>query len=107
MNLEMEIFAIISHGGDAKATAYKALELAYDGAFNDAEQTLKESQEQLTKAHNTQTKLIQQEINGEEVNMSLLMVHAQDHLMTSISEISLIEQMIKMLQRIQRLEEKI
>ncbi|RFA33634.1 PTS lactose/cellobiose transporter subunit IIA [Virgibacillus dokdonensis] len=107
MNVEMDIFSIISHGGDAKATAYKALELAYESAFSDAEEKLKEAQQQLTKAHNTQTKLIQAEINDEPVKMSLLMVHAQDHLMTSISEISLIEQMIKMLQRIHCLETKL
>lgn len=40
------------------------------------------------------------------MKISLLMVHAQDHLMTAISEISLIEQMIKMLKRIDALENK-
>ena len=38
------------------------------------------------KPHKTQTRLIQDEINGEKVDTSLLMIHAQDHLMTALSE---------------------
>ncbi|WP_182200664.1 PTS lactose/cellobiose transporter subunit IIA [Paraliobacillus salinarum] len=104
MDTETSIFTIISYGGDAKAIAYEALEASYDGDFELAAEKIKEANNKLTEAHNTQTKLIQSEINGEKVDMSLLMVHAQDHLMTSISEISLIENMIKMQQRIFMLE---
>lgn len=60
----MEIFNIISHGGDAKAIAYEALELAHQNKFQEAADKMKEANETLTKAHNTQTKLIQAEING-------------------------------------------
>jgi PTS system cellobiose-specific IIA component len=44
-----------------------------------------------------QTKLITGEINGDKTETSLLMVHAQDHLMTSILARDLIEEMIGML----------
>lgn len=106
MNMEAEIFNIISSGGDAKAIAYDALQLANEGKFDIAEKRFHEAQSALTLAHNTQTKLIQKELNHEDMKISLLMVHAQDHLMTAISEISLIEQMIKMLKRIDALENK-
>ncbi|MFU0789689.1 PTS lactose/cellobiose transporter subunit IIA [Virgibacillus proomii] len=106
MNIETEIFHIISHGGDAKSIAYEALELAYNGDFDLANKKMEEANQTLTKAHNTQTKLIQAEINGGKVEMSLLMVHAQDHLMAAISEMSLIEQMIKILNRVDQLEKK-
>lgn len=104
MDIETEIFNIISSGGDAKSIAYEALGLAHKNKFEDAEAKMKEANETLTAAHNTQTKLIQAEINGENVDMSLLMVHAQDHLMAAISEMSLIEEMIKMSKRIFNLE---
>ncbi|MYL57620.1 PTS lactose/cellobiose transporter subunit IIA [Virgibacillus halodenitrificans] len=107
METETAIFTIISYGGDAKAIAYEALESSYDGNFELAQEKLDEANSKLTEAHNTQTKLIQSEINGEKIEMSLLMVHAQDHLMTSISEISLIEKMIKMQKRIGILESKL
>lgn len=57
----------------------------------------------MAEAHKTQTRLIQDEINGEKVDTSLLMIHAQDHLMTALSEKSLIEKMIELYKK---LEEK-
>jgi len=41
--------------------------------------------------------LITGELNGEKTETSLLMVHAQDHLMTSLLARDLIEEMIGML----------
>jgi cellobiose PTS system EIIA component len=95
--MEQEIFEIISHGGDARGFAYDALKAAKENMMDKAEEMLKNSQEELNLAHNTQTKLIQSEINGEDLKMTLLMVHAQDQLMTAISEKNLIEQMVEML----------
>lgn len=106
LNVEESIFAIIAHGGNAKSLAYEGLEEAHKSNFSKAEEIIKQAHEELNLAHNTQTKLIQAEINGESIDKSLLMIHCQDHLMTSISEISLIEQMIKMVKRIHDLENK-
>lgn len=100
--LEAEIFEIISHGGDARGYAYEALKTAREGDFEKADELLEKSQEELDIAHNTQTKLIQAEINGQDLKMSLLMVHAQDQLMTAIAEKSLIEQMVAMCKEFKR-----
>ncbi len=97
MNMELEIFEIISHGGDARGFAYEALKAARQNEMKKADELLVKAQEELDLAHNTQTKLIQAELNGEDLKMSLLMVHAQDQLMTAISEKNLIEQMVEML----------
>ncbi|MFS0750524.1 PTS lactose/cellobiose transporter subunit IIA [Oceanobacillus sp. 1P07AA] len=104
MDLELEIFQLISKSGDAKAIAYEGLQLAQNGELETARKKLKEAHSTLNLAHNTQTKLIQAEITGENIKMSLLMVHAQDHLMAALSEISLIEEMIKILQRFEKTE---
>lgn len=92
--MEHEIFEIISHGGNARAYAFDAVKAAQEGRFTEADDFLGKAQEELNIAHNTQTKLIQAEINGENLQMNLLMVHAQDHLMTAISEKSLIEHIV-------------
>lgn len=97
MDLELEIFEIISHSGDARGYAYEALKAARENEMEKAKKLLRKAQEEMDLAHNTQTKLIQREINGQNIKMSLLMVHAQDQLMTAISEKNLIEQMIEML----------
>lgn len=100
--MEQEIFEIISHAGDARNFAYESLKAARQNNMEKSKDLLKNAQEELDLAHNTQTKLIQAEINGEDLKMSLLMVHAQDQLMTAISEKSLIEEMIEMLKIIHK-----
>lgn len=83
MTDENVIFEIILHAGDARSNsinAYKALE-SYD--FELAESLLKEASTSLNKAHKVQTELIQKEIRGERQEITLLMVHAQDHVMSA------------------------
>lgn len=98
--MEEQIFELISHAGDAKGYAYDALKAAKENRMESAEELLNKSQEELDIAHNAQTKLIQAEINGEELKISLLMVHAEDHLMAAISEKSLIKEMIEIIKLI-------
>lgn len=97
---ETEIFEIISHGGNAKSLAYEALNSATEGDFEEAAKFLEKSEHEMALAHKTQTRLIQDEINGEKVETSLLMIHAQDHLMTALSEKSLIEKMIELYKKL-------
>ncbi|TCP28854.1 PTS system cellobiose-specific IIA component [Scopulibacillus darangshiensis] len=97
---EEDIFALISHGGNARAIAYDALKAAEDFNFEKADELIKESESELNKAHETQTKLITAELNGEKVEKTLLMIHAQDHLMTAMSEQKLIERMISIVKKL-------
>ncbi|SHK70986.1 PTS system, cellobiose-specific IIA component [Clostridium cavendishii DSM 21758] len=94
--MEQEIFEIIAHAGDSRGYTFEALREARKNNFKEAEGLLVKAKEELTLAHNTQTKLIQAEINGEDIKISLLMVHAQDQLMDAISENTLVEEMIEM-----------
>lgn len=94
--MEMIIFEIISFGGTAKGLAYEALEAAQQGDYEKADQLLKESDENLVKAHQIQTTIIQEEAAGKHHEVSVLFVHAQDHLMTAMEARTLIEYMIKM-----------
>lgn len=101
-NMENEIFELIAYGGNARSLAYEALEAAEDYDFNKADEILKQSQEELSHAHKTQTTLIQRELNGKTIEKSLLLIHAQDHLMTAISEQKLIEHMIKLIKKFKK-----
>ena len=94
---EIDIFKIISAAGDSRGAAFEALRFARKGDFEQAEAKMKEAKERSIDAHDVQTKLITGELNGEKTETSLLMVHAQDHLMTSLLARDLIEEMIGML----------
>jgi cellobiose PTS system EIIA component len=103
---EMEIMEIIVNGGDARSSCLKAVRCARSGQFEEAEGLVKRAEESLEKAHNMQTKLIQAEIRGERNEITLLMVHAQDHLMNAITVKELVVEMIAECKKRIELEEK-
>ena len=104
---EEVIFEIILHAGNARAEAYDALRAAQAGEFVKAEEHLQRAEEETGIAHRAQSNMIQQEVQGEKIEISLLFVHAQDHLMTAIAEKTLIENMIGMCKTIQELSRKV
>ncbi|MBB6217875.1 PTS system cellobiose-specific IIA component [Anaerosolibacter carboniphilus] len=99
---EMEgiIFQLITNSGSARSHVFEALEYARKNDFDKATECLEAAGNELVDAHQVQTNLIQQEASGQSVQVSLLMVHAQDHLMTSILAKDLIEQMVEMQKQI-------
>lgn len=94
MDLETISMTIISYAGDARTKAFEALREARSKNFDRAEKLLEEANESSAKAHKTQTDLLFKEANGEEVAMNVLLVHAQDHLMTSMLALELIEEIL-------------
>ena len=96
--MEQELIALnfISNSGVARTKAFEALSKARKGEFNEAKSLLKEAEESSLLAHKAQTELLQAEANGEKLDYSIIMVHAQDHLMTSMLAKELIEEMVKM-----------
>lgn len=100
--LENEIFKIITHSGTARADLYEALKETREKNYNKSDELLKSVSNELDLAHNVQTKLIQEDLNNK-LEDSLLLIHAQDQFMTTMSEQSLIEQMIIMQKEINKL----
>ena len=54
------------------------------GNFENVEEKLKEADENINLAHQSQTKILQQEARGEGMEMGFIFIHGQDHLMTTI-----------------------
>ncbi|MBM7692028.1 PTS system cellobiose-specific IIA component [Peribacillus deserti] len=93
-NFETAIFQLILHGGNGRSSAMEAIQAAKRRDFAGAREKIKESEQALNEAHKIQTALIQGEIRGEKTEMSLLMVHAQDHLMNAITVKDLAAEMV-------------
>lgn len=83
--MEQEIMNIILNAGNARAKCLIALKTARTGDLEKAEEQLKVATESIVIAHKYQTELIQREVSGEKQEVNLLMVHAQDHLMTALA----------------------
>ena len=88
------IMGLILNAGDAKQHIYQALSYAKEGDFTSSEGEIAKADAALLEAHNLQTQFLAQEAGGTKTDITALFVHSQDHLMTSITEINLIKEMI-------------
>ena len=88
MDVEQIAFTIIAHAGEAKSLAYSALREAEKNNFEKAETEINQS-------HQSQTDLLTSEANGEKTPINVLLIHSQDHLMTSMLAIDFIQELIK------------
>lgn len=92
---EQEIIQIIANSGESKMKSFEALKCVKNKDFKKARELLKESRLIDLEAHNAQTKIIAQALDPEAKDaVTLLMVHAQDHYMTSQLARDLIEALI-------------
>lgn len=94
MDLESISMTLIAYSGDARTKFFKALALARKGDLPGAEELMQKAKESSVEAHNAQTQILTQEARGKEIEVNVLLVHAQDHLMTSMLAGELIEELI-------------
>lgn len=101
------VMGLIMSGGNAKGLAFQAIQQAKTGDFDAAEQSLKDADNELRTAHDTQTDLLTRLAQGEKIGWNLYMVHAQDHLMNAITFKDLATEVVSTEKRLQVLENKI
>ncbi|UTR13174.1 PTS lactose/cellobiose transporter subunit IIA [Salipaludibacillus sp. LMS25] len=85
MDYQETIMGIIVNGGNARSKSMEAISEAKEGNYEQALKKIEEAAQDLAKAHRVQTDLIQGEARGENTEITLLMVHAQDHLMNAMT----------------------
>ena len=85
MELELIIMNIINFSGESRSLCMEAIGYAKNGYFEKAGKALEEAGDKLSEAHQSQTRLIQEEARGKGEPISLLLAHAQDHLMNAIT----------------------
>lgn len=92
--LEMLSFGLIGSAGQARSLAFSALKAARAGDFEHADELITQSKEAAIASHDQQTKLLVREANGIHTPVDVMLVHAQDHLMTAMLAQELIEELI-------------
>lgn len=85
MEYAESVFQIILYGGNARSSSMEAIGFAKQGDFAAARNALEQAANEFQQAHQIQTALIQKEAAGEKTEATLLMIHAQDHLMNAIT----------------------
>ena len=100
--MELIAFEIISNVGMAKSLVMESLKLAREGNYDEAESRLNESTEFLLKGHHAHSSLIQKEASGEKVELSLIIMHAEDQIMSTETIKLLAEEMIQMYKELRK-----
>ena len=81
--LELISFQIISAVGTARSMYIEAIQKAKEGDFEGAKELIAQGEEVFTQGHHAHAELIQKEANGEKTEFALLLMHAEDQLMSA------------------------
>ena len=94
--MELIAFEIISNVGTAKSLVVEALREVRSGNYANGEERLAEAAKYLTEGHHAHASLIQKEAAGDKVDFSLIIMHAEDQMMSTETIKLLAEEMIEM-----------
>lgn len=94
IDLESSIMELIINAGQSKAFAFEALTCAKKGEWDKVDVLIEQSKEAANEAHRVQTTFIGLDEGCGKLPITLVMVHAQDHIMTAMLARELIEELI-------------
>lgn len=100
--LEEVVMGLIINSGQARSLAYAALKQAKQGDFAAVKTMMEQSRMALNEAHLVQTKLIEGDQGEGKMKVSLVLVHAQDHLMTSMLARELVTELIELHEKLEQ-----
>lgn len=102
--LELTAFQIISAVGSARSSYIEAIQLAKQEKFAEAQAAIKEGDEMFVDGHNAHAALLQKEADGKLGSLGLLMLHAEDQLMSAEAFKTIAIEFIDSYQRVAQLE---
>lgn len=100
-NLEETVMELIINAGESRSCAMQALYAAKAEKWDEVEGLLEASTAAAKRAHVVQTQLIGADEGSGKVPVNLIMVHAQDHIMTSMLARELVEELIEVHRKMQ------
>ena len=90
---QLVAFNIILYSGNARSLIHEAMEYMRNDKFEQAQEKLLEADQELVQAHQAQTDLLQAFSKGTVIEIQIIMVHAQDHLMTTMTLLEVAKEM--------------
>lgn len=85
MNEELLCLQIITDVGNARSKYIEAIQEAKSGNYESCNELLKQGNESYARGYRTHANLVGKEVSGERTDLSLLLVHAEDQLMSAES----------------------
>ncbi len=80
MNVLEKSMEIIASGGEGKSLALMAIQQVRAGNYESAEAGLQQAKEAIVKAHQLHSELLFYEAENQDLQITMLTVHAADHL---------------------------
>ncbi|MEI4771973.1 PTS lactose/cellobiose transporter subunit IIA [Psychrobacillus sp. FJAT-51614] len=100
-NNELVCFQIISTVGTAKSMYLEAIQEAKKGEFEKAVSLIEEGNKVYAEGHHIHVKLIQQEAVGEKTEIDLLLLHAEDQMMSTETVKIMAEEFIEVYKKLE------
>lgn len=93
-------FQIITYVGTARSCFINAIQCAKQGKFDEAADMIKQGDEAFIQGHDGHADLLTKEANGELPQTGLLLIHAEDQLMSAEGFRTIAEEFIDLYKRI-------
>ncbi|MGM3160866.1 PTS lactose/cellobiose transporter subunit IIA [Dickeya undicola] len=93
-DMEQTVMELLINAGEARSSAMMAIQAAREQDWAQADAQLQASKDAAKAAHLIQTRLIGLDEGEGKVPVNLIMVHAQDHLMTAMLCHDLAEELV-------------
>lgn len=104
--LELIAFQIISSVGTARSCYIEAIQAAKKGDYEEAAKMIEEGDAAFIEGHDAHAGLLQKEASGEGNTVNLLILHAEDQLMSEEAFKTIALEFIDAYKRIEALEKK-
>ena len=99
-NFEIACFQVITYVGTARTHFINAIQCAKEGKYEEAADLLKQGDEAFAQGHNGHADLLTMDANGEISNGYMLLMHAEDQLMSAESFRILADEFITLYKRL-------
>lgn len=94
------MMTLMSAAGDAQKATMAAIDAAKADQIERSRKLLKHADAKLKQAHQAQTQMLTYEARDQKVDVTLLMVHSQDHLMRAMTIRRLADEIIDLYQQV-------
>ncbi|MBY8911880.1 PTS lactose/cellobiose transporter subunit IIA [Bacillus sp. YC2] len=87
-------FQLILHSGNARSCIIQSIRDYKEGRTNESESLISQAEQEFAKAHDIHFQMIQKEAGGKKTDFSLLFMHAEDHLMSTMAMKEIVKEML-------------
>lgn len=104
--LEQAAFSIISTVGTARSCYIEAIQKAKEGNWDEIDELFKAGDEAYNEGHDAHMGLLTKEAEGNSEGVNLLLLHAEDQLMSAEGFRTIATEFIDVYKRLEKLEQK-